>query len=187
MRFFSPLRVPIICGGLLAGCLAVPVGAAYGQSEAIPKTSPAGTDPTYTPPLPQGTSLEQIMPPAVFKASGLKKLNAQELASLNEWLQGYRAQAEKVALEKVIPPPSPKRQTIAPVIETSIKGEFLGLKGRTRMLLANGQVWQQANSTDHYSVRLENPYCVLIRSTFGYKMLVAGLGRPFYVKQIVLE
>ena len=89
-------------------------------------------------------------------------------------------------MDKVQPPPSPHRGTSNQLIESSIVGNFEGLKGRTRWLLANGMVWQQGNSSDRFSGFAENPGVVLVRTPFGYKMVVNGIAKPFYVKQIIL-
>lgn len=143
-------------------------------------------EPVATAPIPAGTTLRQWMSEDEFQAAGLKKLSAEELSSLDRFLRGMRAQAEKAAVEKVIPPPSPRRSSNQPLIESAIVGPFEGLKGRSRWLLKNGQVWQQSNAGEHFSARAESPGVVLLRTDFGNKMIVNGIAKPFYVRQIVL-
>lgn len=125
------------------------------------------------------------MSPAEFQSAGLKKLSPAELAKLNDFLRGMRAQVEQAAVEKVVPPPSRDRASDQRLIQSRIKGTFKGLTGRTRFVLENGQIWQQANDSDKFKVELENPPVVLAKSIFGYQIVVIGYSRTFYVKQII--
>ncbi len=130
------------------------------------------------------------MTPEEFKSAGLKKLSPEEMQHLERFLQGYREQAiqetVKTTEERVNPPPKRDRATAQPVIEGKIQGHFAGLKGRTRMVLTNGSIWQQANDSDKFTSNLENPDVVLVKNFFSYKMYVTGAPQWFYVKQVVL-
>ena len=147
-----------------------------------------------TAPLAQNVSLRQLMTPEEFKAAGLKKLSPEELTRLENFLRGYREQAvqqvAKVTEERVKERenPAPKRDqaTHQNVVEGTINGPFTGLKGRTRIVLKDGSVWQQGNDGDKFTCNLNSPDLVLVRTVFGYKMYVTGAPRWFYVKQVVL-
>lgn len=151
-------------------------------------------DPNAPKPLADNVSLRDLMTPEQFRAAGLKKLSPDELASLERFLKGYRDETvqtvtqtvTKQAEERVAP--SGKRDQAADrgVIESHIKGDFDGLKGRTRMVLDNGSIWQQSDSQLKFNAHLTNPEVVLVRSIFGYRMFIVGISRPFYVKQVVL-
>ena len=141
-------------------------------------------------PLAQNTSLRQLMTPEEFKASGLNKLSPDQLDHLERFLQGYREQTvqqvAKATEEKIDPAPKRDRATHQAVVENHIKGPFTGLTGRTRVLLDNGSIWQQANENDKFPCHLDSPDIVLVRTVFGYKMYVTGAPRWFYVRQVVL-
>lgn len=112
----------------------------------------------------QGSSapIEQQMTPGQFKAAGLDKLSAAELANLNAWLNhtivAETSKAAEAATQKV------KTENRGffdfgseEPINGRLAGEFRGFgKGRT-YTLEDGQVWQQVDDT-HMSVRpLTNP------------------------------
>ena len=106
--------------------------------------------------------IEQQMTPEQFKAAGLDKLSAAELANLNAWLNhtivAESTKAAEFATQKV------KTENRGffdfgseEPIDGRLVGEFRGFsKGRT-YTLENGQVWQQIDDT-HMSVRpMTNP------------------------------
>ena len=170
--------------------------AAVGGASLLRATASAqqAVDPNAPKPLADNVSLKDLMTPEQYRAAGLKKLSPEELASLERFLKGYRDETvqtvtqtvTKQAEERVAP--SGKRNQAADrgVIESRIKGDFDGLKGRTRMVLENGSIWQQGDSQLKVTAHLTNPEVVLVRSIFGYRMFVVGLAKPFYVKQVVL-
>jgi hypothetical protein len=111
--------------------------------------------PTQAPPI------ERQMTPEQFKAAGLDKLSAGELANLNAWLNHAidteTTKAAEFATQKV------KTESRGffdfgseePIVDRLV-GEFRGFgKGKT-YTLANGQVWQQIDDT-HMSARLSDP------------------------------
>ena len=142
-------------------------------------------------PLAQDVSLRQLMSPEEFKGAGLKKLSPEELTRLENFLRGYREQTvqqvAKATEEKVNPPPKRDRATRQSVVEGKINGSFTGLKGRTRVVLKDGSVWQQANDSDKFFCNLNEPDVVLVRNVFGYKMYVTGAPRWFYARQVILQ
>ena len=130
------------------------------------------------------------MTPEEFKAAGLNKLSPDQLNHLERFLQGYREQTvqqvAKATQERVDPAPTREHGTHQAVVENRIKGPFMGVTGRTRVLLENGSVWQQANESDKFNCRLDSPDIVLVRTVFGYKMYVTGAPHWFYVRQVLL-
>ena len=130
------------------------------------------------------------MTPEEFKASGLNKLSPDQLNHLERFLQGYREQTvqqvAKATEERVNPPPKRDRATHQAVVENHIRGPFIGITGRTRVVLDDGSIWQQANENDKFSCKLDSPDIVLVRTVFGYKMYVTGAPHWFYARQIVL-
>ena len=142
-------------------------------------------------PMAANTSLKQLMTPEQFKSAGLKKLSPEEMQNLERFLQGYRDQAVqesvKTAEERLNPAPRRDRATRRAVIEGQIQGHFAGLTGRTRVVLADGSIWQQSNDGDKFSANLDNPDVVLVKNVFGYKMYVTGASRWYYARQVVVN
>ncbi len=110
--------------------------------------------------------LQQQMSPAEFKAAGLDKLEPQELASLNRWLQGTveaaKAQAVETAREEGRQEVIVKNRgffdfgTKEPITAT-LQGEFTGFaKGRV-YVLDNGQHWEQMDAATVAGVRRQSP------------------------------
>jgi hypothetical protein len=128
-----------------------------------------------------------------FKSAGLDKLSADELKSLNGWLQGYRQTAETKAAEKATVKANEEIQKkITPDIKAQmaggvlsrVDGEFKGLTGHTVIKLEDGSVWKQANVDDRYRAQVTNsPPVKVTHTSFGYKMRVVGTGE-FYVDPV---
>ncbi len=100
--------------------------------------------------------LQQQMSASEFKAAGLDKLSAGELAALNNWLQGKVEQAAASAVEQAR---EEGRQEVIvknrgfldfgsnEPIQSTISGKFNGFgKGRS-FVLDNGQQWEQTDDT----------------------------------------
>ncbi len=110
--------------------------------------------------------LQQQMSPAEFKAAGLDKLDPQELASLNHWLQGTveaaRAHAVDVAREEGRQEVIVKNRGFFDFgskepITATLQGEFTGFgKGRV-YTLDNGQQWEQMDAVTAAGVRRQAP------------------------------
>lgn len=122
-------------------------------------------------------NIQDTMSPSQFKASGLEKLSAGELASLNKWLQGYRETAVKTATARAT-------RTKMDLIVSRVDGDFGGLTGATVIRLEDGTVWKQANSSDHYRPSVtDHPGAAVIHGVFGYKMRISGTPE-FYVDPV---
>ena len=114
--------------------------------------------------------LQQQMSPAEFKAAGLDKLNAAELATLNRWLQGKveAATTEAVAAVREEAREEGRQEVIVKnrgffdfgsnePISGVLQGEFRGFgKGRI-YVLDNGQQWEQTDATSVSGVRKQSP------------------------------
>lgn len=123
-------------------------------------------------------ALQTAMTPAEFKATGLNKLNASELAALNSWLQRKVSQetAAAVAEAKQSARKEVERENRGffnfgseePII-SSIKGEFTGFSKGRQYVLANGQVWEQVETATLAGVRKSNPKVRITPSVLGNK------------------
>jgi len=114
--------------------------------------------------------LQQQMTAAQFKAAGLDKLSAQELASLNDWLQGKVASESQAAAQAATAAALESareegRQEVITknrgffdfgskeAIESSLSGPFPGFGKGNRFVLANGQEWEQTDSASYSGPR----------------------------------
>lgn len=108
--------------------------------------------------------IEKRMSAEEFKAAGLDKLSAAELAHLNQWLNGNLP--GEAALEAAR---EQGRQEVVrknrgffdfgsdEPIESRLVGEFRGFARNREYTLENGQVWQQTDDATLYGVRAQNP------------------------------
>lgn len=120
----------------------------------------------------QSAPIQQQMTPEQFKAAGLDKLDAGQLANLNAWLSGtIQAEASKAAVTAKKQVEDDNRGflnfgSIEPVVG-KIAGEFRGFgKGRT-YTLENGNVWQQTDDASLAGVKLSNPQVKITPSMVG--------------------
>ena len=120
--------------------------------------------------------IEQAMTPEQFKAAGLDKLSAQELASLNAWLNRTIGVETSKAAEQAAAQAKEKIETenrgffhfgSSEPIESRITGEFRGFeKGRT-YTLENGQQWRQTDTASLAGVRVDSPAATIAPSIIG--------------------
>ncbi|HEY4284810.1 MAG TPA: hypothetical protein VGM62_17240 [Chthoniobacterales bacterium] len=146
----------------------------------------------------------QEMSPAEFKRMGLDKLSPAELKTLNEWLKGYKHQAEQQAASQVTEQTKQQAKEEGRAeaknefnrnwlstdkIYSRIQGEFHGLgHGGKRMIivLEDGTVWKQANEMDRVlepPKLIQDPPVMVTHSVAGYKMHVIGAGE-FWVNPV---
>ncbi|KRG73937.1 hypothetical protein, partial [Stenotrophomonas pavanii] len=109
---------------------------------------------------------QQQMSPAEFKAAGLDKLSAGELATLNRWLQG---KVEAATTQAVAAAREEGRQEVikknrgfldfgsSEPIESHLQGEFRGFGQGRRYVLQNGQEWEQIDATQYSGGRKDAP------------------------------
>ena len=110
--------------------------------------------------------LQKQMSAEEFKAAGLEKLSAQELAALNAWLQGKVQQAAASAIEQAR---EEGRQEVivknrgffdfgsSEPIASTLVGEFAGFGKGRQYTLENGQVWDQTDDARVSGVRKQSP------------------------------
>lgn len=133
--------------------------------------------------------LQQQMSPTEFKAAGLDKLSAQELATLNRWLQGKveAATTQAVAAVREEAREQGRQEVIvknrgffdfgsSEPITGVLLGEFRGFgKGRV-YVLDNGQEWEQTDSTSVVGVRKQSPKVSIKPGVMGvWYMKVEGV------------
>jgi hypothetical protein len=120
--------------------------------------------------------LQDRMTPEEFKAAGLDKLTADELATLNAYLG--RETAKQVAETR-------KKEQLAvagfgghvtpdnaPIVSRLV-GRFDGWSGKTVFKLENGQVWQQSEHGDLAGVHMDAPMITITPSFSGAWWLTA--------------
>ena len=117
-------------------------------------------------------AIQKQMTPEEFKAAGLDKLSADELARLNAWLgrtiDTQSAKAAALAKDKVV---RENRGFLSfgsdePIV-AHLPGEFRGFARNRVYNLDNGQVWQQVGDEELPGVRLTNPEVRINPSVIG--------------------
>ena len=118
----------------------------------------------------QAPPIEQAMSADEFKAAGLDKLSAEELARLNAWLD--RRVAEQTSAAVAAASDQAGEEGRKEVVEknrgffhfnseepivANIVGEFDGFRRGKRYRLDNGQVWEQIDTASLAGVRRTNP------------------------------
>lgn len=141
----------------------------------------------------QFSSVEERMTADEFKAAGLDKLSAEELARLNGFVRkevgaktaqaraaGTQADPEQFGFHHGF------RGSNRQELETRIAGTFKGWSGNTKFVLSNGQVWQQIDSAAQMGgVNMDSPVVTLEPGFMGSWMLaVEGLNGKVRVKRI---
>jgi len=132
-----------------------------------------------------------------FKAAGLDKLSAAELATLNRWLQGKveAATSQAVAAVREEAREEGRQEVIVknrgffdfgsnePVTGV-LQGEFRGFgKGRI-YTLDNGQVWEQTDATSLSGVRRTSPKVSISPGMMGvWYMKVEGVNTQAKVRR----
>lgn len=116
--------------------------------------------------------IEQDMTPEEFKAAGLDKLSADELAKLNTWLgrkiDTVATEAASEAKKKV---EDDNRGffhfgSLEP-ITGRLQGEFRGFRRGREYTLENGHVWRQVDDAELGGVRLQDPEVTLKPAMVG--------------------
>lgn len=118
------------------------------------------------PPIQQQMSTEE------FRAAGLDKLSADELARLNAWLgRTLEQETAKAATEAKKKVEDDNRGffnfgSTDPIVST-LPGEFRGFTNGRQYTLANGQVWRQIDDASLAGVRLTDPAVTISPSKIG--------------------
>ena len=133
------------------------------------------------PALAQQSPIETRMTPEEFKAAGLDKLDAAELARLNAWLGNTIAgEAEKAAAGAKRKVEEENRGffdfgSSEPIV-ARIEGEFRGFARGREYTLDNGQVWRQTDSATLAGARKEAPSVRITPSLVGNAWYLAVEG-----------
>lgn len=126
-------------------------------------------------------AIEQQMNPEEFKAAGLDKLSAEELARLNAWLNRTLDTASTQAAAEA------KRKveddnrgflnfgSTEPVLGRMV-GEFRGFAQGREYTLDSGQVWKQVDNATLSGVRLDSPEVRINPSLIGNTWYLAVKG-----------
>ena len=111
------------------------------------------------------SSLQERMSAADFHKAGLDKLTPEQLHFLNAWLRTHTGGAGKAGAgtAPVVVGPANRFGYRAPVdqprsaVTSTLVGSFNGWDSHTRLSLANGQLWQVAESGSWSCQPLKNP------------------------------
>lgn len=123
-------------------------------------------------------AIERQMTPEQFKAAGLDKLSAEELANLNAWLnKTIDTETTKAAVQAKEKVEDENRGFFNfgsdEAIVGNLVGEFRGFGKGNVYTLDNGQQWRQTDTASLAGVRLDNP---------GVKITPSLIGNAWYMK-----
>ena len=125
--------------------------------------------------------IEREMTPQEFKAAGLDKLSAEELAKLNQWLgrkiDTVVTEATAQAKDKV---EEENRGFFhfgsnEPIV-ARMTGQFRGFAKGREFTLDNNQVWRQTDGASLVGVKLDNPEVRITPSIAGNAWYLAVKG-----------
>ena len=135
--------------------------------------------------------LKQQMSAAEFRAAGLEKLDAAELATLERWLQGRTdAAVIEAAREEGRQEVVTKNRGFLdfgsrePIVST-LPGQFRGFAQGRVYVLANGQHWEQTDGAGVGGVRRQDAEVSIAPSLTGaWYMQVQGVNTRAKVKRV---
>lgn len=143
---------------------------------------------------PLTAGVEQQMSADEFKAAGLDKLSAQELAALNAWLQHKVVQETTKAVEVAKEEGRKEVKEVnrgffdfgsSEAIESTLVGEFNGFAKGRKFTLENGQVWEQIEPASLAGVRKTNPKVSIKPGMFNnWFMRIDGYNTAAKVRRI---
>lgn len=138
--------------------------------------------------------LRQQMSPEQFRAAGLDKLSAEELASLDRWLQGTVEQATAQVREQAL---EAGRQEVivknrgfldfgsSEPINATISSDFRGFGSNRQYTLDNDQVWEQTDGATLSGVRDAHPKVRITPGVMGvWYLQVEGFNTRAKVRRI---
>lgn len=138
----------------------------------------------------QSGQLQDRMSASDFYSSGLNKLSAQELATLNQWLAAHPTGSSGAVAEGMTETqPAAKRSFFGKIehkaIEGHLVGHFTGWTGQNVVTLDNGQQWQQVGDDEPSCNASDNPSVKVKPSLFGnWLMDVHGCNKLVHVKRV---
>lgn len=136
--------------------------------------------------------IEQQMTPEEFKAAGLQKLDAAELARLNAWLnRTIDTEATKAAARAEDKVKSQARGFFSfgstDPIDDVLAGEFRGFQNGRTYALRSGQQWQQIDDARLVGVRKTDPKVRITPSLVGNAWYMAIEGYNSRAKVIRIK
>jgi|TARA_B110000503_G_C6973587_1_gene340192 hypothetical protein len=124
--------------------------------------------------------VEALMSQDEQDQTGVSELSTAQVRALNDWLIRYTAEDAPKLIDNN---PEVQRVRDEP-IRSRIIGSFQGWRGKTRVTLENGQVWQQRLANKWY-IKLENPEVEIRKTFFGYyEMTFIAHGRTMGVARV---
>ena len=124
--------------------------------------------------------VEVLMSQEEQTQTGVSNLSPKQVRALNDWLIRYTAEDAPKLIHKN---PEVQRVRDEP-IRSRVVGSFNGWRGKTRVTLENGQVWEQRLSNPWY-IKLENPEVEIRKTFFGYyEMTFIAQGRTMGVVRV---
>jgi hypothetical protein len=119
--------------------------------------------------------VQKAMSPEDYAAAGLQKLDPAERAKLDEFIRNYVSVSnDRVATTAVEKAVKEHKASAPEVIQSRIVGPFTGYTGNTIFTLENGQRWAQSQRDSAYFPKVDSPPVLIVKSGFGYKMMIAG-------------
>jgi hypothetical protein len=135
--------------------------------------------------------IQQQMSPEEFRAAGLDKLSADELARLNTWLgRAIEVETQRAATAAKKKVEDDNRGFFnfgsTDPIKSTLPGEFRGFSNGRTYTLANGQAWRQVDDASLAGVRLQNPEVTISPSKIGnlWYMSVGRYGTRAKVQRV---
>lgn len=135
--------------------------------------------------------LRERMSAEEFRAAGLDKLSADELAKLDAWLARQDATPAPAAANAAAPAADRRGLRQAPVAEDTdivsrIPGNFRGWRGSGEVItLENGQRWQLTQVTAPLAVNVDNPVAIVSPAAFGtWSLRIEGYNARVKVKRL---
>ncbi|MEO5812240.1 MAG: hypothetical protein ABIU96_03585 [Rhodanobacter sp.] len=132
----------------------------------------------------QAAGLQQRMTPEQFKAAGLDKQSAAELAYLDHWLATEGEPATKLVTssgEPVFYTSKSKRERI----DTHIVGAFAGWSKNQDFTMGNSQVWRVIDPSPHTCKKTTDPEVQIKPSLLGtWMMYVPSCYENAHVKRV---
>jgi len=150
-----------------------------------------GSLPAFAQDAAAAPAIEKQMTPGQFKAAGLDKLSADELANLNAWLNHtIDTETAKAAVQAKKKVEDDNRGffnfgSTEPVVGRMV-GEFHGFGQGRQYTLDNGQVWRQTDNASLAGVHITNPEVRIKPSLIGnaWYMMVKGYNTNAKVERV---
>ena len=129
----------------------------------------------------EAVDIRKLMTAYEFQETGLNTLNEKQVQALNLWLINFTANEAPILKEKN----SSVKEAEKTSVVSQLDGEFMGLTGKTKFFLKNGQVWQQRVVETWSSPTINEPNVEIRQNFMGFHVMeIKGLKRSVRVKRI---